>query len=694
MEDNLKILLIDDEERMCESLKILLEIEGYDVDAFTDSEKAAGFLNDSNYDLVITDIKMPAIDGLDILKQAHQRDPNLEVILMTGYASLSSAKEAVDQGAFSYLTKPVEFEEMKIAIARSLEKRQIALEKEHLLEQLKEANQLLEQKLSENDALYSAGTILATTIDLTETLTQILSLAIDVIGAKIGSVMILDPGKGELYIGAACGLSKEIVANTRLKLGDSISGYVAQAGESLIVKDIEKDTRFSRINRQHYESKSLISVPLTYKGLVLGVVNLNNKIAGTAFDEHDLKLLTTFAAQAAIAIDRANIFADRGEKINELTILYEIARQISTIDNTAKIGEIIFSQLRKLIHIEAVVWYGLADRENKFKLEFLHKSENCQADTSPPVELKMNKEVIGMGQDVDIDYVKNILMKWFAECNSVNDFAIEIIPVRLHSSINGIMVIVSDKELNDSGKNLTAVIASQATSVYERQKAILNGTKLVTMGKIISEICHDLKKPLTNLKGNMQVYRNKIRSKTAAVFFASSEKEMNRLQDIVMEMVDFANPNKYQTSKENIKEVIVKASKLLERDFQKKNIEFSIEQMPEVPQIEINRNEIFEAILNIILNSIESMDDVGKLKVDIILNPLGEQYVRIIITDTGCGIPERDLFRIFDRYYTTKETGTGLGLAVVERVVEAHNGKVKVESVIDQGTTFIIDLPI
>ena len=214
------------------------------------------------------------------------------------------------------------------------------------------------------------------------------------------------------------------------------------------------------------------------------------------------------------------------------------------------------------------------------------------------------------------------------------------------------------------------------------------------MGKMISEICHDLKKPLTNIKGNMQVYRDKIKGKEAASFFASSENELNRLNDLVMEIVDFANPNMYNTSKENLKDIIIKAAKLLERDLAKKNIKLTIKQDDNVPRIKINSKEIFEASLNIMLNAIESMDDGGRLAVDINLHPAGEPYVRIAFSDTGCGIPQEEIYRIFDRYHTTKESGTGLGLAIVERVVEAHNGRVDVESKVGEGTTFKVDLPI
>jgi signal transduction histidine kinase len=424
------------------------------------------------------------------------------------------------------------------------------------------------------------------------------------------------------------------------------------------------------------------------------VINLNNKTTGTVFTEEDLKLLSTFAAQAAIAVDRANIFAYRGEKINELTVLFDITREISTADRPELIGSIIFENIRKLIGLEAIIWYSYSDRAKLFRLEFFNKSEKCPPDLVPPSELEINKEVIGKLDDDDINYVKSKLLKWFANKFLDKEFATAIIPVKLHGTASSLMVIISEKELDSAAGNLATVVASQAASVYERQKAVNSGMQLVTMGKMISEICHDLKKPLTNIKGNVQVYKNKIKGKEAAEYFSSSEKELSRLHDLVMEIVDFANPSKYSTTKENLEAIIIKAVKLLERDIDKKNIKFSISSDVDTPLVPVNKNEIFQTAINIMLNAIESMDEGGSLDVNIGLHPAGEPFVRLAIRDTGSGIPEEELARIFDRYYTTKETGTGLGLAIVERVVDAHNGRLKVESKLGEGTTFIIDLPV
>ena len=322
---NNKILIVDNEPRMVDSLKTLLTTEGYEVVGEDDPAEAIGLIERSDFDLMIADIKMPQYDGIELLRRAREKDPYMGVILITGYASLETAKNAIGEGAFGYLTKPLELDELKLIVARGIEKRNAELERLRLLTELKVANETLQMKLVQLDALTSAGNLLATTVDLKEALTAILSLAIDVIGAKLGSVMILDPGKNELYIGASCGLEDSVVQNTRMKLGSSISGYVAKSGRPLIVEDIEKDQRFARINRQKYESKSLISVPLTYKDKLYGVINLNNKTSGKPFTEDDLRLLHSLAVPAAVAMDRANLIAEKTETLNYLTVLHSLA---------------------------------------------------------------------------------------------------------------------------------------------------------------------------------------------------------------------------------------------------------------------------------------------------------------------------------------------------------------------------------
>jgi two-component system sensor histidine kinase HydH len=116
-----------------------------------------------------------------------------------------------------------------------------------------------------------------------------------------------------------------------------------------------------------------------------------------------------------------------------------------------------------------------------------------------------------------------------------------------------------------------------------------------------------------------------------------------------------------------------------------------------LPLVAINYNQIIEVLLNMFINAIDAMEDGGSLTVTAcrhIDEADKRMYVQIRIQDSGKGIEAEYLDRVFDRYFTTKSTGTGLGLAVVERIIKAHNGRIEVKSKVGRGSTFIINLPV
>src|SRR4030066_1125440 len=171
-----KILIVDDEERMCQSLSRLLADLGYQTKAVFEPVTALKEMERDAYDLVLTDIKMPGLDGFELLKAAKKRDKDSVVVFMTGYGSLESAVKAISLGAYDYLLKPLELEDLKLTIRRGLEKRKLDQEKKKLLDELKNINATLQKKVRELDALYQAGKSISTTVELSKLLPTILNL--------------------------------------------------------------------------------------------------------------------------------------------------------------------------------------------------------------------------------------------------------------------------------------------------------------------------------------------------------------------------------------------------------------------------------------------------------------------------------------------------------------------------------------
>jgi hypothetical protein len=128
----------------------------------------------------------------------------------------------------------------------------------------------------------------------------------EVMNARTASFMLVDEEKSELYIRAARGLREEVVCGTRVKIGDSIAGWVAKHGQPLLVTNIEEDPRFGRPNGHQYETKSLLSVPVKIEGRVVGVININNKVSCTPFTEDDRALLSSLSDRVALAWQRVS----------------------------------------------------------------------------------------------------------------------------------------------------------------------------------------------------------------------------------------------------------------------------------------------------------------------------------------------------------------------------------------------------
>src|SRR5512146_2566950 len=121
-----KILVVDDEANVLLTVAAILEQEGYDVDSAGGGEHAIQAIRSTHYDLVLTDLKMPAVDGLAVLEEVRKRSPATVTVMMTGYGSVDSALEAVQRGAYEYLLNPAEVADLKAAVSRSLERKRFS----------------------------------------------------------------------------------------------------------------------------------------------------------------------------------------------------------------------------------------------------------------------------------------------------------------------------------------------------------------------------------------------------------------------------------------------------------------------------------------------------------------------------------------------------------------------------------------
>jgi len=169
--------------------------------------------------------------------------------------------------------------------------------------------------------------------------------------------------------------------------------------------------------------------------------------------------------------------------------------------------------------------------------------------------------------------------------------------------------------------------------------------------------------------------------------------EVDRLNLLIVQVLDFAKIKKLNLSQFYINELIVKIVEFLKLEIKNKKIDFYLSLSQDISSICADENQVRQIIMNVVINSIQAIKIKGKIKITTENSRLKEKpAIKLIIEDNGIGIPESELSQIFDPFFTKKDKGTGLGLSIVYKLVENHQGEVKVESIEGKGTKFLIFL--
>ena len=223
------------------------------------------------------------------------------------------------------------------------------------------------------------------------------------------------------------------------------------------------------------------------------------------------------------------------------------------------------------------------------------------------------------------------------------------------------------------------------------EEAARRQEKLTAMGELASGVAHEIRNPLNTI--GMIVQRLKREFPVNDGEYDSLLKivrdEVSRMNKIIEQFLRFARPPSLQLEPTNMAEFLNEVILQIKSQVEDKGIQLE-ELIESLPEINIDKAQMKQALLNLILNAIEATSQGGKISIRAYSDA---QEVRIEIADTGVGIPEENLAKIFDLYFTTKDTGTGMGLALVNRIIVEHGGRIEVSSQEGEGTKFILSLP-
>lgn len=280
---------------------------------------------------------------------------------------------------------------------------------------------------------------------------------------------------------------------------------------------------------------------------------------------------------------------------------------------------------------------------------------------------------------------------------------IGLLASRFNQMTKGLKQLMDEKEgvmieLKDLNKKLSSIndeLVQRNEQLKDTQEQLIRTEKLAAVGTLASGVSHELRNPLSAIKNAVFLLKRKLSRKVmpdidekVIQFLDIMDKEIDRSTRIINDLLGFTRVAKPTRIRSDIRIVINEA---LSRLKIAENIKLSKDLQSDLPMVTIDANQIGQVLINLIENACQAMTDGGELQIS---TRKSKVFAEIEIADSGCGIPEKEIKKIFDPLFTTKPKGIGMGLAICHGIIDKHNGTIEVKSREGKGTNMIVKLPL
>ena len=315
------ILIVDDSHTSCAKLTEILEAQGYHVTVATTAEEAIPLFSTQEFNLIITELMLPGMSGLNMMKIVKERCPDCDVVIISSSASSFNTLKSLRQGAYDFIVKPIDDETVLYnVIERALEKQEQGRKKQYLLNELTEKNRGLHDSLAMMKTINQICLLLTSTFDIAVILQKLTETATEHLQATRGYLLLLDKSGSNLNVKVCTGIDPVSTANFRLVTGKGVSGQVVASGKPIIIEDISDKNYTSLIVDEDPDgvllaTPSILSVPLQVNGRIAGSVTISGGCAGKPFTEDHLDFLSMLSRYASIAIENAGVVYNLKKKL-------------------------------------------------------------------------------------------------------------------------------------------------------------------------------------------------------------------------------------------------------------------------------------------------------------------------------------------------------------------------------------------
>ena len=706
------ILVIDDDASLHDLSRVVLHRSGYRYISAFNGLEGLQRIKEYRPDLILLDLMMPDIDG-EMLYKELQLNPeyaefrNIPVIMLTAHTHDEEQKNnLLEMGISAYLNKPFGLNELINVIQSVFVTHEIKIRNARLHEELQNANSYLERLIN-----HAPVGILST--DRDGTIVRVNSFFVQMMAAPDASTFV----------------GKNILDCTLLNQKEICQKFsrVLETGEPVEIPTVDiqnnqgwwirANVNCVALRDENNEISGLLSIwedvtrleKQTYELTILRQVG--QAIQRTLNLPELLHLiLTSITAGCALGFSRAMIFLIDEEsnqlqgKVGVGPMSGEEARQVwdqlakdhANLENfLEKYGTQLPQEQSRFGKLVQQVSFPLDDENNilvkavREKRPF--KVENAAENPLVPEPLKTTFQMesfvvvplIAKGRVIGVILADNKFSEF-----PIEEDRVELLSLFANQAALAIENAEAYKKLEDKVEELNRAFAQ----LQEAQNKLLHSEKLAVVGKMAAHVAHEIRNPLTAIGGfarHILQHPDNVESVKQGAEIIS--REVTRLEKILANVLNFTKISKPFRKLQDIHKIIDAVIQLHTPLLEEHKVEVQRNYAPDLPQVYVDEDQMKQVFTNIMTNSIYSMPEGGTIFVK---TRQVDDGVEIEMRDTGTGMSEEVLENMFNPFYTNRQGGTGLGMAVTQKIIQEHDGRIDVDSEEGKGTVFRIYLPL
>ena len=552
------------------------------------------------------------------------------------------------------------------------------------------------------DALYRISTLSGNKKDPVEALAGILDEVIGIFGASSASICLINADSDKLLIEVERGLSKAS-KGFELPMGVGITGWVALYGEAFLCPNVLEEEKYFQLDDR---IKSEMAAPLIEGGRTVGALNVDS-LEVNAFNENDLRLLVLMAKEASRVLENMWMIQQLRRKAEQLQTLVLVGQDMA---GKREVGEVLRTITREallLLDCKLSAFFLYNEEEDLLHLHSLQDQTGSRSfeESLRPSDSILGTSLRGNRQVQTRDLLRTEEHHFVTLIREEKLHSMLVTPVVYEDNPIGVLSLYVDRShrFNDDETLIARALADLGAiavqnarlygRVFDSEESLRKSERLATLGTLAAEIAHEIRNPLMVVRLlfdslGLEQGEDEAKNKDLSVI----REKLDHLEQIAGRILDFGKSREAFRKPFSLKEIIEDATLLVRLKLEQCHVTLYINEFPHDLLVYVDKGQIQQALLNLMLNALVAMPSGGKLKIEV--SRTGEGKAQVLVEDTGTGIPEELKGKIFDSFLTGTTEGTGLGLSISKRILRAHDGDLDLVQSGSKGTIFKITLPL